>query len=105
MNTFYVNITGSLDLKKDDNSSLNPIDSENMNDILGKHKHHPSVREVYTSVHQCQTFMTSEIFPFQFVTEDQVREEIMNLDTSRTTPIGNISVDINCKYSPSIHNI
>ena len=33
MNNFFVNITESLDLKKDDDSSLNPISSENMNDI------------------------------------------------------------------------
>ena len=38
MNTFFVNITESLDLKKDDDSSLNPINSENINDILEKHK-------------------------------------------------------------------
>ena len=34
MNTFFVNITESLDLKKHDDSSLNPISSENINDIL-----------------------------------------------------------------------
>ena len=43
MNTFFVNITDSL--KKNDDSSLNLINSENINDILEKHKHHPSVRE------------------------------------------------------------
>ena len=32
MNTFFVNITEILDLKKDDDSSLNPINSENIND-------------------------------------------------------------------------
>ena len=42
MNTFFVKITESLDLKKDDKSSLNPINSENINNILEKHKHHPS---------------------------------------------------------------
>ena len=38
--------------------------------------------------------MTNEKFSFQFVTEDQVREDIMNLDGSKATPIGDISVDI-----------
>ena len=33
MNNFFVNITESLDLKKDDDSSLNPISSENMNNV------------------------------------------------------------------------
>ena len=32
MNTFFVNITESLDLKKLDDSSLNPISSENINE-------------------------------------------------------------------------
>ena len=54
MNTFLVNITESLDLKKDDDLSLNPINSENINDILEKHKNHPSVHKI------SQTFMTDE---------------------------------------------
>ena len=52
MNTFFVNITESLDLKKDDDSSLNPINFENINCIIEKHTHHPSVQEI------SQTFMT-----------------------------------------------
>ena len=47
-------MTESLDLKKDDDSSLNPINSENINDILEKHKNHPSVQEI------SQTFMTNK---------------------------------------------
>ena len=38
--------------------------------------------------------MADEKFSFQFVTEDQVREEIMNLDGSKAAPIGDISSDI-----------
>ena len=37
INTFFVNITESLDLTKDNDSSLNSINSENINDILEKH--------------------------------------------------------------------
>ena len=77
MNTFFVNITESLDLKKDDDSSLNPINFENINDILEEHKNHPSVQEI------SQTFMTNKKFSFEFVTEGLVREEIMNLDGSK----------------------
>ena len=36
MNTVLVNKAESLDLKKDDNTSLNPLDFENINDILEK---------------------------------------------------------------------
>ena len=76
MKTFFVNITEILDLKKDDESSLNPINSKNINDILEKHKNHASVHKI------SQTFMTNEKFSFKFVTEDQVGEVIMNLDSS-----------------------
>ena len=96
MNTFSVNITESLDLKKDDDLSLNPINSENINDILEKHKHRRSVNEI------SQTFMTNEKFSFKFVTEDHLREEIINLDGSKATPIGDISVDI-LKSTVDIH--
>ena len=84
MDTFFINVTESLDLMKDDDSSLNPINSENVSDILEKHKHHPSVQEI------SQTFMTNEKFSVKSVTEDPVREEIMNLDGSKATPIGDI---------------
>ena len=46
MNTFFVNITESLDLKKDDDSSLNPINSNNINHILEKHKNHLSHKKL-----------------------------------------------------------
>ena len=86
MKTFFVNITEILDLKKDDESSLNPINSKNINDILEKHKNHASVHKI------SQTFMTNEKFSFKFVTEDEVGEVIMNLDSSKATPIGDISL-------------
>ena len=38
--------------------------------------------------------MTNEIFSFKFVTEDQVREVIINLYSSKATSIGDTSVDI-----------
>ena len=38
--------------------------------------------------------MTNEEFSNKFVTEDQVREEIMNRDGSKANPIGDMSVDI-----------
>ena len=46
--------------------------------------------------------MTNEKFSFKYVTKDQLRELIMNLDSSKATPIGNISVDI-LKSSIDIH--
>ena len=96
MNTFFVNITESLDLKKDDDSSLNPINSEKINDIPEKHKNYPSAQKI------SQTFMTNDKFSFKFVMEDQVREVITNLDSSKATPFGDISVDI-LKSTADIH--
>ena len=97
MNTFFVNITERLDLKKYDDSSLNPINSENISDILEKHKNHPrSVQEI------SQTFMTNKKFFFEFMTEDLVREELMNLDGFKATLIGDISVNI-LKSTVDIH--
>ena len=39
--------------------------------------------------------MTNETFSFKFVTEDEVGEVIMNLDSSKATPIGDISLSHN----------
>ena len=38
--------------------------------------------------------MANEKFSFKFVAEDQVREVIMNLDSSKATHIGDTYVDI-----------
>ena len=46
--------------------------------------------------------MTSEKLSFKFVTEGQVKEGIMNLDGSKSNPIGGISVDI-LKSTVDIH--
>ena len=80
MNNFFVNITESLDLKKDDDF-LNPINSKNINDILEEHKHHLSVHAISWAFR---------------------REGVMNLDSSKATPTGDISVDI-LKSTVDIH--
>ena len=77
-------------------SSLNPINSKNINDILEKHKNHPSVQEI------SQIFMINKKLTFEFVTEDLVRKKIMNLGGSKATPIGDIFVDI-LKSTVDIH--
>ena len=67
---------------------IKPLESKKISNILEKHKHHPSVHKI------SQTFMTNEKFSFQFVTKDQVREKIMNLDFFKAAAIGGITVDI-----------
>ena len=46
--------------------------------------------------------MANKKFSFEFLKEDLVRKEIMNLDGSKATPIGDISVDI-LKSTVDIH--
>ena len=46
--------------------------------------------------------MTNEKFSFQFVAEDQVTEEVLNLDGSKAPPICDISVNI-LKSTVDIH--
>ena len=77
-----------LDLKRDDDSSLNPLDFKNINDILQKHKHHLSVHK------NSQTFITNEKLSFQLVTEDQVRKQIIYQGGFKDTVIGDIYVEI-----------
>ena len=72
------------------------MNSENINHILEKHKRHSSVHKI------SQTFMTNEKLSFKLVTEDQVREKIMDLGGSKATPIGDISIDI-LKSAVDIH--
>ena len=38
--------------------------------------------------------MTNEKFSSKFLTEDLVREEVMNLDSTKATPSGDISLDV-----------
>ena len=84
MDTFFDNITKGIHVKKNNESSLNSFNYQNINDVLEKSKNHASVYEVR------QTFMTDEKFSFKFVTDDLVKKEIMNLDGSKTTPNGDI---------------
>ena len=49
--------------------------------IFQKSKHYPSIHEI------SHTFMTNEKLSFKFMMEDLVREEVMNLDGSKATPI------------------
>ena len=57
---------------------------------------HPSVHKIR------QTFMTDEKISFKIVAEDIVRKKVMNLDGSKTTPNGDVSVNI-LKSAIDIH--
>ena len=86
--TFFVNITKGLDIKKDNDSSLNSISYQNIKDVIEKTK----ITSVYAKLDKCSGLIKR--FLFKIVTEDIVRKEIMKLDGSKTTPIGDISINI-----------
>ena len=73
MKSFFLNITAELDLKKDTETFLG----------------------TYSSIKQIrETFNIKEKFTFTEETEDQVRKEILHLDGSNATPVGDIAGDI-----------
>ena len=55
MSAFCVNIAELLDIKKDNDSPLNSITHQNINDALEKYKNHSSVDKIR------QTFMTAKL--------------------------------------------
>ena len=83
MNKFFINITKSLKLKKDQGSP--PV---TLNDILEKFSSHPSIDKIR------KTYESDKKFSFQQVTEEQVRQVILGTDGSKATPVGNIPADM-----------
>ena len=69
MKIFFVKIIEGLD-KKRSNDLLNPINYQNINNVLEKFKNHPSVRKIR------QTFMTDEKLSFKIVAKDIVRKNL-----------------------------
>ena len=59
MSTFCVNIAELLDIKKDNDSPLNSITHQNINDALEEYKNHSSVDKIR------QTFMTGKLWNCQ----------------------------------------
>lgn len=102
MNIFFVNMTEGLDLKKDNESWLNYIKYQNINENL---QLYPT-----SSVHKIkQTFITDGKLSFKIITKNIVRKEISQLDSLKASPNSDIpanilksTVDI---YIPYITNI
>ena len=91
MNKFFINITKSLKLKEDLGSP--PV---TLNDILEKFIFHPSIDKIR------KTYESDKKFSFQQVTEEHVRQVILNIDGSKATPVGDIPADI-LKVTLDIH--
>ena len=75
-----------LDLKKDTETFLDTTIT--LDEVLEKFQYNPSIKRIR------ETFHNSEKFSFTEVTEDQVRKEILHLDGSKATPVGDILVVI-----------
>ena len=91
MNKFFINITESLKLKEDQGRPL-----VTLNDILKKFIFLPSIDKIR------KTYESNKKFSFQQVTEEHVRQVILNIDGSKATPVGDIPADI-LKVTLDIH--
>ena len=91
MNKFFINITKSLKLKKDQGSP--PV---TLNDILEKFSSHPSIDKIR------KTYESDKKFSFQQVTEEHVRQVILSIDGSKATSVGDILADM-LKVTLDIH--
>ena len=83
MNSFFINITKGLELKK-----CNESNASTLEDVLDAFNSHPSIERIR------RTVKTNEKFSFQPVPEDLVREIVLNLDGSKATPVRAISADM-----------
>ena len=83
-NDFFTNTAFNLQLKNDFKS----YKDFNMNDLLMRFKGHPSIKKID------EIFPTGKIFFFRNVTNDDVQNEILSLDNSKATQLGDIPVNL-----------
>ena len=81
MNKFFINITKSFNLKKDQGNVT-------FEDILKKIVFHPSIDKFR------KTYESNKKFYFLQVTEEHVRAVISCIDGSKATPVGDIPADM-----------
>ena len=83
MNSFFINITKGLELKK-----CNESNASTLEDVLDAFNYYPSIERIR------RTVKTNEKFSFQPVREDLVCKIILSLDGSKATPVGDIPADM-----------
>ena len=83
MNNFFTNIAKGLELKEN-----NEINANTLEDVLDAFNSHPSIERIRRTVE------TNESFSFKPILKDLVRETILNLDSSKVTPVGDIPADM-----------
>ena len=94
MNKYFVNITADLDLKGDSESRSDTTTS--LDGILERFCWYQNILKLQ------EAFNTPDKFSFHEVTEDKVRKQIMRLDATKATPVGDTPAGI-LKSAMDIH--
>ena len=104
MNKYFVNITADLDLKRESETLSDT--STNVSSILERFQCHQSILKIQ------EAFNTPDNFSFHEVSEDEVRQEILRLDGTKSTPDGDIpagmlksTIDIHASILAKIINL
>ena len=104
MNKYFVNITADLDLKRDSETLFDT--STSASSILKRFHCHQGILEIQ------EAFNTPDNFSFHAVSEDEVRREILRLDGTKSTPVGDIpagmlksTIDIHASILTKIINL
>ena len=94
MKKYFVNITTDLDLKRDSETLSDT--STSVSSILERFHCHQSILKIQEALN------TPHNFSFHVVIEDEVRREILRLDGTKSTPVGDIPVGM-LKSTNDIH--
>ena len=104
MNKYFVNIAAVLDLKRDSETFSDT--STSASSILERFHCHQSILQIQ------EAFNTPDNFSFHEVSEDEVRQEILRLDGTKSTPVGDIAtgmlkskIDIHASILTKIINL
>ena len=104
MNKYFVNITADLDLKRESETLSDT--STNVSSILERFQCHQSILKIQ------EAFNRPDNFSFHEVSEDEVRQESLRLDGTKSTPGGDIpagmlksTIDIHASTLTKIINL
>ena len=89
-NNVFINITSDLGLKGCESSCRS---FENLGNRLGSFKENPSSKRIRTNS------QTNDGFIFKDVTKEEVRQEMINLDSSKTTSIRETQYKYTSRFS------
>ena len=104
MNKYFVNVTADLDLKRDSETLSDA--SSSVDKILKRFHCYQSILKIQEALN------TPDKLSFHEVSEDEVRKEILRLDGTKSTPVGDIpagmlksTIDIHASILTKIINL